>query len=245
MTSNSKPFISIVIPTLNEEKYLPHTLESLKKQSYQNFEIIISDGDSNDRTIEIAKQFGAKTVVNHNSSVTMARQKGTEEAKGEIIVGADADTIYPPNHLDQIIADFQKNKSIIAVGGGGIFEAKPWWAFWFWKLTYKFVNLYFKLFHQPSYIPAFNLSYRKDIFMQIGGYNTFLDFGGDELDILARLKKVGQVYFDEKLDCFPSSRRANVGFFSLLFKHTLIDYYLGYFLAKIFKRPIIRGKPVR
>lgn len=239
------PYISVVIPTLNEEKYISKTLESFKKQTYRDFEIIISDGSSIDKTVNIAEKYKARVIIHPNSTITIARQKGAEAARGEIIVGADADTSYPPDHLEKIAYQFKKNKNIVALGGGGIFEKDPWWAYWGWKSAYKFIGALFHTFGIVIYIPAFNLSFRKQAFYKIGGYNTYLDFGGDELDILDRLKKVGKVYFDDSLSPYPSSRRAKLGFWSLMIKHTLIDYYLSLFLSKIFRKVLIRGKPVR
>lgn len=239
------PLVSVVIPTLNEEKYLPHCLLSLTKQTYKNFEIIVSDGGSTDNTIQAAKSFKAKIVIIPHSTITIARQKGVAEALGDIIVGADADTTYPPNHLEMIVSDFQKDQNIVAVGGGGEFESKPWWVHISWRAAYFIFGKIFQWLGVVVYAPAFNLSFKKNVFNKIGGYNTYLDFGGDELDMLARLKRVGRVYFDVRLHPNPSSRRAKVGFWSMLIKHTLIDYYLNYFLAKIFKKPILRGKPVR
>ncbi len=245
MTHTSKPFVSVVIPALNEEKYLPSPLSSLAKQTFKDFEIIVSDGGSTDQTTAIAKKFGARTVVTPHSSVTMARQKGADVAKGEIIVGADADTTYPPDHLERIVDHFQKDPNVVAVGSGGIFEHKPWWSYWGWHIIYSIVEWAYHLTHHVMYLPAFNLSYRKSVFYKIGGYNTYLDFGGDELDILDRLKKAGTVLFDPKLYVYPSSRRAKEGFWMLMVKHTLIDYYLNYALAKLFKKTVIRGKPIR
>lgn len=240
-----KPFVSVVIPSVNEEKYLSNCLNSFTQQTFKDFEIIVSDGGSTDKTLAIAQKYQAKTVVTHNSTVTIARQKGVEAASGEIIVGADADTFYPPDHLERIVADFKKDKAIVAVGGGGVFEKKPWWMFWGWKTVYFVYGKVFQYFGKVIYVPAFNLSFKRDVFLKMGGYNTYLDFGGDELDVLDRIKKQGKVYFDKKLHPHPSSRRGSVGFWSLNIKHTLIDYYLNYFLAKLFKRPILRGKPVR
>lgn len=237
--------VSIVIPTLNEEHYLARCLGSLQKQTYKHGEIIVSDGGSKDTTVAIARKFHARTIVTPRSSVVIARQKGIEEARGEIIVGADADTFYPPDHIQQIVDDFKKSPDIVAVGGGGIFEPTPRWTYWGWKCTYFCIGKLYQWFNVAIYIPAFNLSFRRATFEQIGGYQTFLDFGGDELDILDRLKKAGTVYFDRKLRVYPSSRRAKVGLFELIVKHTLIDYYLNYALAKLFRRPILRGKPIR
>lgn len=245
MPSRNKPFVSIVIPTLNEEKYLPACLESFSNQTFKDFEIIVSDGGSKDKTVEISKKFGARVIVEAGSTVTSARQKGIEKTIGEIIVGADADTKYPADHLEKIAAWLNKDKQIIAVGGGGVFEPQPWWMHWGWRIMYDFLAILYKYTKVAFYIPAFNLSFRKEVFDKIGGYNTNLDFGGDELDILYKLKKTGKVVFDEQLVTYPSSRRGTVGFLRLVFKHWLIDYYLGYWLAKIFKKPLIRGKPVR
>lgn len=240
-----RPRISVVIPTLNEGQYLPRCLESLKKQSFRDFEIIISDGGSHDTTISLAQKYGARTIVTPHSTVVQARQKGIDHAQGEIIVGADADTQYPPTHLQRIIDTFARSPEIVVVGGGGIFEPHPRWTLWGWKIVYTFLSAYYRLFGVVLYLPAFNLSFRRATFETIGGYRTYLDFGGDELDILERMKKEGTVVFDPHLWAYPSSRRAKVGFFSLIFKHTLIDYYLNYVLAKIFRRPILRGKPIR
>lgn len=237
--------ISVVIPTLNEENYLGKCLKSFRNQTFTNFEIIIVDGGSTDKTIEIAKKFKAKVIQLKHSSICLARQKGVEESSGEIIVGADADNIYPPSHLARIIEDFARNPQIVAVGGRGIFERHPIWTYLGWNFAYFIFSKIYELFKIVVYIPAFNLSFRKKTFLKLGGYRTYLDFGGDELDILERLKKEGLVYFDTQLYSFASSRRAKVGFWQLMIKHTLIDYYLNYFLAKIFKRTIIKGKPVR
>lgn len=245
MSASSNPLISVVIPALNEEKYITNCLASFAKQTYKDFEIIVSDGGSIDKTISIAKQFGAKTVAKSQTTVTEARQNGMEAASGEIIVGADADTSYPPDHLERIVADFKLDKKIVAVGGGGIFEKKPWWGYWGWKIAYFIIGKMYQLFGTVFYIPAFNLSFNKALFTNAGGYDISLDFGGDELDVLTKLKRSGKVFFDISLSAYPSSRRAKEGFWKLLIKHTLIDYYLGFFLAKLFKRPIIKGKPIR
>ncbi|MEN6592532.1 MAG: glycosyltransferase family A protein, partial [Methanobacterium sp.] len=54
--------ISIIIPTYNEEEYLPYLLESIKRQDFTDYEVIVADAHSTDKTREIAKSFGAKIV---------------------------------------------------------------------------------------------------------------------------------------------------------------------------------------
>lgn len=239
------PLVSVVIPTLNEEKYLPACLESFKRQTFKDFEIIVADGSSTDKTEEIASRYGAKFIVIPDSTVTVARQKGAETAKGQIIVGADADTVYPADHLEMIYDDFRQNPKLVAVGGGGVFEKKPWWAYWGWKTAYFLFGLLYRYTGIVFYTPAFNLSFKKSVFDNIGGYDTNLDYGGDEIDMLAKLKRAGKVIFDSRLSPNPSSRRAKIGFWKMMIKHTFIDYYLSFFLAKLFHRTVIRGRPVR
>lgn len=92
---------------------------------------------------------------------------------------------------------------------------------------------------------GFNLSFRRETFLNAGGYDTNLDFGGDEWDPLARLKKLGTVIYDPEAFMYVGLRRYRVGFFKWFFVHNLYYYILNYQLARLFKRVLIRAKPVR
>lgn len=237
--------VSVVIPTINEENYIRRTLESFKLQTVQPGEIIISDGGSTDKTVDIAKEYGAMVTVHTGSTVTQARQYGVDCATGDIIVGADADCVYPPHYIETLIHDFEINPSIVGVGGPAEFEPHPRWIHIGWKLVYRHIGFWFRITHSIIYIPAFNFAFRKTPFLAIGGYRMYLDYAGDEIDILGRLKSIGKFYFDPRLTVQASSRRAKAGAFALIIKHTLIDYYLGYLLALLFQKPVIRGEAVR
>ena len=120
MSDDFSPFISVVIPTLQEGKYLRRCLESLAKQSYACYETIVVDGGSTDETLDIAREFGATIVPAPDSTMVIARQLGAELAHGAIIVGADADTYYPEDHLARVVANFERDARIVAVGGIGV-----------------------------------------------------------------------------------------------------------------------------
>ncbi len=243
--TDKKPYISVVIPALNEEKYIRNCLDSFRKQSFIDFEILVIDGGSKDNTISIAKKYGAKVFSLSGSNICQARQRGLKEASGEIYVGADADNIYPKDHLQRIADNFVKYKDAVAVVGGGIFEKNPAWTYYLWRLIYFLINLFYRLTGYVLYAPAFNISYKKDVFLKIGGYTTYLDYGGDELDVLSRLRRVGKIIFDNKLNSYASSRRTREGILKAFFLHLIFYYYLSYLLAKIFKRTIIKGQGVR
>lgn len=81
---NKNMIFSIVIPTYNEEEYLPKLLESIKMQSYDDYEIIVADANSNDRTREIAEEYGC--IVVDGGLPAVGRNNGAKVAKGEIIL---------------------------------------------------------------------------------------------------------------------------------------------------------------
>ena len=93
-----KHFISIIIPTLNEEKYIENTLKALKNQDYNGkYEIIVADGMSKDRTVKIAQKYADKVIKVKKPGISAGRNAGAGIAKGGIFLFIDADTIVFPN----------------------------------------------------------------------------------------------------------------------------------------------------
>lgn len=85
--------LSIVIPTKNEEKNLPRLLATIRAQSFQDYEIIVADAHSDDRTRELAASFGARVV--EGAMPGPGRNRGAEAATGDVIAFFDADVILP------------------------------------------------------------------------------------------------------------------------------------------------------
>lgn len=112
------PELSIVIPTLNEEKYLPKLLASLVMQTYSDFEVVVVDGDSRDKTAEIAKSFNKilsiKTIIEKERSIGLARNCGGEAAKGKYILFLDADVILDDDFLERALIEFKYRNLDIA-----------------------------------------------------------------------------------------------------------------------------------
>lgn len=100
--------LSIIIPTLNEEDYIHPLLETIKKQGLTDYEIIIADADSNDKTVEIAKNYGCK-IISGGLSPAKGRNNGAKAAQGDIFLFLDADIILPEKFLKKILDEFQKN----------------------------------------------------------------------------------------------------------------------------------------
>jgi len=107
------PFISVIVPTFNRAKFLPKTLESLQKQNYDNFEIIVVDDGSTDNTAEMMKSIADhKTIYTfkENGERAAARNFGAGLARGTYVNFFDSDDIALPNHLSEA-AKLIKEKS--------------------------------------------------------------------------------------------------------------------------------------
>lgn len=101
------PLFSVIIPTLNEETFLPKLLRSLSEQTNKNFEVIVVDGSSKDKTISEAKKFTSqlpslRVIVIKNPSLPRQRNLGAASAKGSWLVFVDADSIFLPYFIDRV-----------------------------------------------------------------------------------------------------------------------------------------------
>ncbi len=95
--------VSIVIPTLNEEDSIGHVLDKIPRTDKYNWEIIVVDGDSKDRTREIAEEKGAKVIVEKRKGYGRAYKTGFQHATGDIIVTLDGDDTYPAEKIPELV----------------------------------------------------------------------------------------------------------------------------------------------
>ena len=120
-----KPLISIVIPTKNSEKTLEKCLESIKEQTYQNYELIIVDAFSSDRTMEIASNYTDK-IFRSGAKMAGARNEGFSRAEGMIFLSLDSDMIVEKNVLEEIVKKIDDYGGLILpeAGYGDTFISK-------------------------------------------------------------------------------------------------------------------------
>lgn len=112
--------LSIIIPTLNEEKYLPRLLNSTLAQDFQGkLQIIVVDGNSKDKTIEIAESYNYKLkdlyVIRAKADIGYQRNLGAQKAKYNHLLFVDADIILPKSLLKKLTKNIDENKNIIEV----------------------------------------------------------------------------------------------------------------------------------
>lgn len=105
--------LSIIIPTYNEEEYLPTLLKSIKSQKFKDYEIIVADADSKDRTVEIAMNHGCKLTKGGLPGI--GRNNGAKIAKGEILLFLDSDLKLTDNYLQDLIDEFEEENLDIGI----------------------------------------------------------------------------------------------------------------------------------
>jgi len=186
--------ISVIIPTLNEEKYIEECLKNIKKQSFKDYEIIVSDGLSIDNTVKIAKKYSKKVISSKDKGIGEGRNKGAKIAKGEILLFIDADTIIAPDLLSKIVSSV-KNKDIIGLTTKVRSKEK---LSVLDDLGFKFYDFFIRAsLALPFLIPQIAgtcLCVKKSIFEKVGGFNVYMKTCED-LDFCKRAKKYGRFLY--------------------------------------------------
>ena len=206
-----KPEISVIIPTLNEEKCIGKTLKQfLPVKDRYNLELIVSDGKSKDNTIKIAKKYADKVIVHakkRKQNIAEGRNAGAKVAKGDILVFLDADTRVGnlKDFFEKIIDKFKDESIVAATTKVLVYPEEE-----------RFVD---RLFHNIySKGVSFLISIGKGAsrgecqiirakqFRKIKGYNEKL-IASEDMELFMRLAKVGKIHFLNDLNVYESPRR--------------------------------------
>ena len=235
------PRFSIVVPAYNEAKFLATTLDSLRQQDFPgDFEVIVVDNNSTDGTAEVAEAFGARTLHEEERGVCWARQRGTEAARGDIVVSTDADTVHPDSWLSDIDRSFRADDGCVAVAGACRFTSGPVWARVYPTLLFGLVHLIFRVTGRVMYATATNIAFRRKAWT---GYDTALTQGGDELGLLRQLRPKGRITFDRRNVVTTSARRLKEGLVYNLLVTFIFYYLIGYVVNTVARRTVLGNAP--
>lgn len=116
------PDVSVIMAVYNGELYIREAIESVLRQTYGNFELIIINDGSTDRSLEIIKTFDdkrIKIITQNNEGPAGARNKGIKAAAGKYIANLDADDICLPQRLEKQVEFLDKNPEFVIVGSNG------------------------------------------------------------------------------------------------------------------------------
>lgn len=200
------PYVSIVVPVLNEEDILERTLKSIRAQVFRDYELIVVDNGSTDASPQIATKYADKLLFEENKGYIYAVHRGILEAKGEIVTACDADTVYPSGWLAKMVGCFKRDERVVAVYGPMGFND-----------TKRFISLC----AVTGYVVAdflsrpfgvrisggANLGFRRDAYLELGGYMIESKIASQDFILVRKLVKVGKVKFVPSLIVYTSARR--------------------------------------
>ncbi|MFZ3149829.1 MAG: glycosyltransferase [Methanothrix sp.] len=162
---------SVIVPALNEETYIEVCLKSILKQTLprNSYELIVSDGASNDRTVEIARKYADRVVVSEKRGIWWGRNLGAQFAKGKYLVFIDADTRIKEDYLETVHRHLESGvvglTTAFELEGSGpktkIYE--------YISNCYMWIN---SKIDNVSLI-GINLCVPKDVFMKVGGFKDY------------------------------------------------------------------------
>ncbi len=217
--------LSVIIPTLNEEEYLPRLLEQLQRESPH--QIIIADGGSSDRTVEIAQQFGA-LIVHGKKGRAAQMNLGAAAATGEFLLFLHADTAPPPDFSSVI------HRILLAPGvSAGAFSFSLEGELPAGEIISIMVNLRCRLFQTPYGDQGIFL--RRSIFVLAECFPEWPVM--EDLHIIRRLKRIGRIYIAKEAARTSQRRWEKRGTTRTFLRHQLMiaAYYIGVPAAHIAK----------
>ncbi len=212
--------VSIVIPTLNEEKCLPKLLESIKNQTFKDYEIIVADSNSKDKTIQVAKQYGAKIINGGLPSV--ARNNGAKIAKGDFIFFFDADIILPKYFLEKAYYEIQERHLELATC-----EFRPLSSLLIDEVMHDFFNMFIKIYQYTNDPHAFGfcILVSRRLFKKINGFDESIKFAEDS-DFVKRASKLRRLRVLKSTGFYVDIRRfTKEGRFNLILKGLKAELY--------------------
>lgn len=199
--------ISVIIPTLNEEKYLRKCLKSLTGQSQKkdHVEIIVVDGGSSDRTVQIAQEYADKVLAEPGLPVGASRNLGAKHSAGEILAFIDADTMACKGWLDVIARTFDSHPEAVGVTGPTL----PYEGTHLDTLAYRVATGWVQRLSLKlgcPHVAGFNCAYRKTAFWNAEGFDEDRVLSEDVM-LSLRMRHQGRIIFSPDMIAYTSLRR--------------------------------------
>ena len=186
------PLVSVIICTRNGSATLRPCLESLTRLRYPAYEVVVIDDGSTDAVPEIVRDFPqARYVRQEAAGLSLARNRGMQEARGQILAYTDDDCIAHPDWLLRLSRAFNSSPKVVAAGGPNIpppprngieavVAAAPG------APAHVLVSD-----TEAEHLPGCNLAIRKEALERVGGFNPVFTAAGDDVDICWRLREAG------------------------------------------------------
>lgn len=188
MIKKPKPSrLSIIIPALNEEKYINQCLEAIMKMDTVNMdlEIVVVDNGSTDKTIEICESYGARVLIEREGTIASLRNYGAINSKGDLISFLDADCIVSKDWLSKAL-EYIRDKERIVIGFRLSIPENSNWVAKCWDLLFTKRNTTIEV----DWVPSGNMIMKREAFVSINGFDETLE-SNEDYDFCFRIRNQG------------------------------------------------------
>lgn len=232
--SPSELTISVVVCAHNEEAFIAPCLHSLLAQTRGADEIIVINNASADRTGDLARQIpGVRVIDEPHKGLVVARERGRVEATGDLLVYLDADCRAPICWLAQIARRFERKPHLLALSGNYRFYDWDWWGrtlirvydFTLGLATHVLVKYVLRI---GVVFYGGNFAVRRQALERIGGFDTSIEFHGEDTNLGRRLFAIGPVELGYDCYLYTSARRYNA-----MGKRAVFRLYVRNFVSEI------------
>ena len=185
------PRVSVVVCAYNAERTMEPCLVSLERLNYPNYEVIVVNDGSTDRTLAISESFDyCRIISQENKGLSIARNVGAEAATGEIVAYTDSDCVADPDWLNYLVGTME-TKGLAACGGPNFSPTET-------SLVPEAVAVspgapcHVLLDDEiAEHIAGCNMAFRRAVLLGIGGFDPIFRAAGDDVDICWRLQDAG------------------------------------------------------
>jgi GT2 family glycosyltransferase len=185
------PRVSVVVCAYDAERTMEACLAALEKLNYPDYEVIVVNDGSTDRTLEIAERFGFCRIISQpNMGLSAARNVGAEAATGEIVAYTDSDCVVDPDWLTYLVAKME-SADLVACGGPNFPPPED-------SLVPAAVAVspggptHVLLSDDVAeHIAGCNMAFRRDVLLRLGGFDPVFRAAGDDVDICWRFQDAG------------------------------------------------------
>lgn len=224
--------VSVIVPAYNSEKYIDHCIRALLEQTCrrEDYEVVIVDDGSSDKTAEIVNAYPVRYIYQKNQGPAAARNRGVNEAKGEIILFTDSDCVPTRNWIEEMTRPFN-SADIAAVKGAYLTKQREIIA----RLAQVEFEERFEMLKRAESIDmvdTYSAGFKKKIFQQLGGFDTTFHVANNEdTDLSYRMSKHGfKMVFNPDATVYHLKHPDSVK------KYARLKFWRGYWRMVVYKR---------
>lgn len=205
--------ISVIVCAYNEAAFIGPCLQSLVAQTRRADEVLVINNASTDETATIAARIdGVRVVEEPHKGLVRARETGRTAARGQLLVYVDADCRAPRTWLARIEQRFERRPGLVALSGPYRFYDWDWWGRTLvraYDLTLAPLTqgLVYHVLGLGTLFYGGNFAVRRDALSAINGFDTAIEFHGEDTNVGRRLVRVGPVAMAGECWLFTSARR--------------------------------------